>query len=211
MPRQQKQPLNLAVGLSPRDGLPALPPVSEAEANKEDCVQLIPTNEIQGATGSAQHMPLTVTVSSAVSSQTWDSLMLTVCYMHASSYLYDCHSLSPHFYFFFTEFLLLSSTSHFPFLNLQVRHRSPARRMSSTFLPHPTRQHFPKRSRSLCSVPPTGFSSADGGDDGGEEWSVNLHYIIAASLNCDDHVNSLRRPVTPTSIHADFRSVDSAD
>lgn len=33
--------------------------------------------------------------------------------------------------------------------------------------------------------------------DGGEECSVNLHCIIAASLNCDDHVNSLRRPVLP--------------
>lgn len=55
------------------------------------------------------------------------------------------------------------------------------------------------------------LQTGGGGDDGGEEWSVNLHYIIAASLNCDDHVNSLRRPVTPTSIHADFRSVDSAD
>lgn len=189
MPRQQKQPVTLAVGLSPRDGLPALPTLSEAEANKENCVQLIPTNEIQGATGSAQHMLLTVTVTSAVSSQTWDSCMHPLICVIVTLCL-------PIFTTFFTGFLPLSSTSHFPFLNLQVRHRSPARRMSSTFLPHPTRQHFPKSSRSLCSVPPTWIPICRQGD-GGEECSVNLHCIIAASLNCDDHVNSLRRPVLP--------------
>lgn len=134
----------------------------KSESDKDNCVELSPTSGMQGATESKKHTPPTGC------SPIWASLLLTMCYIHKSSYLYDWHAVYLFFNFRVRELLLVwplyvASTSHFPFLKVQVRLHPLARRVPSTFLPHPMRQHFPKSSWSLCSAPPTRFPSADRG------------------------------------------------